>query len=263
VRGADADEVLREELITRRISDLETLSSAEIVGLVCRYALWLPVDTSQRAPWLAPYAIRRLRNRADDRAPGPQRDLWGFPDEHGYFADDNSLLKGVVKNLAVSPAASPYGSSRLAKGLVCCHVWPSTTTNPLLFSFVPNLVWLPRSLAGFSDAHMSGPPHEAHDVLKVLSTTRFRDELVEFGRERADRAWALLPGSRKETGTDTNEFVAGDRVVKLARRRVERMIDFLDATLVEGKPLPKRFSKRYHAGSGQRIDLQCGRFSGR
>lgn len=142
-KGIDADGVLRAELTARGHSDLSTLSSAEIVELVRRYALWLPVDTYRRAPWLAPYAIRRLRNRTDERAPGPKRDLWGFPDENGYFADDNSLIKGVIKNLAVRPACNPYGSSKLGKGLVCCHVWPATTTEPLLFSFVPNLVCQP------------------------------------------------------------------------------------------------------------------------
>jgi len=253
-KAVDADAVLGDELVGRGISDLAALSSDEIVKLVCRYALWLPVDTYTRAPWLAPYAVRRLRNRTDVRAPGPKRDLWGFPDEAGYFADDNSLIKGVVKNLGVSPADGPYGANKLTKGLVCCHVWPATTTNPLLFSFVPNLVWLPKSLAGYSDAHMAGPPHEAHEVLKALSTALYWDESVDVGHVRAKRAWERLPGTRTETVTGVNEFAAGDRVVKLARRRVHQMIDFLEATLVEGKPLPKRFSKRYHAGTGPRID---------
>jgi len=252
--SADADAVLKADLVALGIPDLDDLPSSEIVDLVCTYALWLPVDTYRRAPWLAPFATRRLRNRTDIRAPGPKRDLWGFPDEDGYFADDNSLIKGVVKDLGVTPADSPYGREKIGKGLVCCHVWPATTTDPLLFSFVPNLVWLPKTLAGYSDAHMAGPPHEAHEVLKALSIERYRSEVTEVGYGRTSLAWELLPKPEIGAVADVNEFAAGDRVVNLATRRVQHIIGFIEATLTEGEPPPKRFSKRYHAGSGPRID---------
>ncbi len=252
--GVDADAVLWADLGGRGIGNLSELESADVVALASRYALWLPVDTYTRAPWLAPYAIRRMRNRTDDRAPGPKRDLWGMPDDHGYFADDNSLIKGVVKNLGVSPLDSAYGRNRISKGLVCCHVWPGTTDNPLLFSFVPNLVWLPRSLAGYSDAHLEGPPHEVHEVLKATSVRRYRTTSPNVGRARSAEAWERLPDTDAAAPSFDIEFEAGDRVVSLAHRRVQNMIDFLEATLADGTPPPRRFSKRYHAGLGPRID---------
>ena len=252
--GIDADEVLRIELIGKGIRNLSELECADIVSLASRYALWLPVDTYTRAPWLAPYAIRKLRHRTDERAPGPKRDLWGMPDEQGYFADDNSLIKGVVRNLGVSPPHGPYSESRIGKGLVCCHVWPATTSDPLLFSFVPNLVWLPKSLAPYSDAHLAGPPHEVHEVLKATSVLRYRSTPPEVGRARAGTAWARLAGATAEGSTDSYEFVPGKRIVSLVERRVQKMTEFLEATLDETVPLPGRFSKRYHAGVGRRID---------
>ena len=132
-RGIDGDALLGAELSLRGISALADLSTGEIVELVCRYAVWLPVETYLRSPWLAPYAVRRIRSRLDPLAPGPKRDLWGFPDERGYFSDDNSLIKGVVNNLRVNCDQSPYGDRPIGKGMVCCHVWAGTTGNPLLW----------------------------------------------------------------------------------------------------------------------------------
>lgn len=165
----DADALFQAELHRGGEGDVGELTEDEIVELGLKYAIWLPARTYLETPWLAPFAVRRIRIRTDLNAPGPPRDLWGFPDSAGYFTDDNSLIKGVVRGRRVDGSQSPYGENRLSTGLVCCHVWPGTTTNPLLFSFVPNLVWLPRSLAGFSDAHFrTRDPHLLHFALRGL-----------------------------------------------------------------------------------------------
>ena len=249
----DADGVFWADLHGQGVSVLADLTPQAVVELALSYSIWLPVDTYASAPWLAPYAVRRLRIRTDPRAPGPKRDLWGLPDEKGCFTDDNSLIKGVVKDLPVS-ADSPYGSRRIGTGLVCCHVWPGTTTNPLLFSFVPNLVWLPKSLATYSDAHLEGPPHEAHEALKAVSVRRYREHPPEVGKSRSEAAWQCLPAPAPRTAPCASEFLAGDRVAALARQRTIKMIDFLEASLTNDGRMPNRFSKRYHAGVGPGID---------
>jgi hypothetical protein len=250
----DAEAVFRADISGQGVSDLAAVPAETLVEFAVRYAIWLPVDTYARGPWLAPYAIRRLRVRTDPRAPGPKRDLWGMPDESGYFADDNSLIKGVVKDLPVS-AGSPYGAGRIGTGLVCCHVWPGTTANPLLFSFVPNLVWLPRSLASYSDAHLAGPPHAVHETLKAVSVRRYRGVCPAVARPRSEAAWRCLPLPTASAPARASEFVAGDRVASLALKRTTKMIRFLEATVDADRPTPHRFSRRYHAGIGPAIDL--------
>lgn len=253
--GIDAERILWSELASLGVTDIKDLSANEAVDLVMRYALWIPLDTFSAAPWIAPFAVRKVRIRTDSRAPGPKRDLWGMPDEDGYFTDDNSLIKPVVQRLDTS-ASSPYRGSRVTRGLVCCHLWPSTTTDPLLFSFIPNLAWIPKTLAPYSDAHMSGPPHPAHHALRSVARARYEAFTPLVGRERARRAWQALPADPQTDGHnyDSHEVVAGRKVSDLATKRVGRMMAFLQGTLNGNVPLPNRFSKRYHAGVGPGID---------
>lgn len=251
----DADAVLWAELHERGITDLDALSDDEVVELALRYAVWIPVDTYVRAPWLAPYAVRKIRIRTDDRAPGEKRDLWGMPDEAGYFTDDNSLIKAVFKNRAVRPASSPYESGRFRKGMVCCHVWAGTTTDPLLFSFVPNLVWMPRSLAPYSDNHHSGAPHLVHDTLKWVAADRYRSAMPEVAADRVIAAWnRLAPVTGTVPVHEQLEFDITDQIVKLVDKRLTKLTGFLSTVLADDGARPKRFSRRYHAATGRGID---------
>ena len=249
----DANNVLRTELAQHGVEHVNELDAQEIVELALRYAVWLPVSTYERAPWLAPFAIRKIRIRTDAAAPGPARDLWGLPDASGHFTDDNSLIKGVVLRSRISPATGPYGNGVLTRGLVCCHVWSGSTSNPLLFSFVPNLVWLPRELARYSDAHLAGPAHILHDKLKQVSTGRFRKVRPRVAERRVESAWTAL-GAAEPVVFACHEADVGDRVVQLVAGRVARLERFLIGTLSHDSAPPERFSKRYHAGAGKGID---------
>lgn len=251
----DADALLHSELHQRGVSAVAELSDDELVELGLKYAIWLPQQTYIDTPWLAPFAVRRIRVRTDVNAPGPPRDLWGFPDPSGYFTDDNSLIKGVIRGRRVDGICIPYGQEKLSTGLVCCHVWPNTS-DPLLFSFVPNLVWLPRSLAGFSDAHfLSRDPHPLHFALKAASRLRFRGARTHAAL-RTDAAWARLDESPALVETllaAGGELTNAEGVSGLARRRIERVTYFLDEIIADRRP-PRRVSRRYHAGIGSRID---------
>lgn len=255
--SVDADVLMWSELSSRGIDSVRDLTDEESFDLVSRYAVWIPVTTYVKTPWLAPYAVRRSRNRVDHRAPGEKRDLWGFPDENGYFTDDNSLIKQVHKGKTVEPSGQPYQSLSLSSGMVCCHVWAGTTQSPLLFSFVPNLVWLPKSLAPLSDNHVEGDAHPVHDYLKGVSLQRYAGCKVENGLARAVSSWALLDCEDVESITEPSiELSHPEKLVTLARDRVTRMTNFLEP-LVEGGERPKRFSRRYHAGVGTGIDHTC------
>lgn len=251
----NADELLWKELHGRGIFSIDGLAIEDALDLAKRYAVWIPVDTYVRAPWLAPYAVRRARIRNDARVKGGERDMWGFPDDQGYFTDDNSLIKQIHKGKRVTPGTSPYQSIRLSGGMICCHVWAGTTKNPLLFSFVPNLVWLPKSLAPLSDNHDGGEPHPVHTYLQAVSVSRFGSQIVEVGAERVVAAWDELGYRGISPNNDLSyELTDHAKLVRLASGRVTRMIKFLEAILQEGGT-PARFSKRYHAGVGKGSDL--------
>ena len=250
----DANLVLWNELKLRGINSLDQLNESEIVELAIRYAVWIPTETFKKVPWLAPYALRKGRIRSDVRAPGDKRDLWGFPNEDGYFTDDNSLIKGVFRGRGVRPSVSSYGQGRFKRGLVCCHEWAGTTTNPLLFSFIPNLVWLPSSLAPFSDAHLAGEPHQVHKTLKQISSSRYRQLKTEVAQDRVAEAWRSLQSVELQTiNHEQYEFEIDSQLIDLVEGRLSRITAFLEA-IIERRDKPQRFSRRYHAGYGKGID---------
>jgi len=249
----DADAVFKESVASLGYSCLQDIGESELVQFALRFAIWLSVDTYRQAPWLAPFAIRKQRIRVEPNAPGLKRDLWGLPTDRGYFTDDNSLIKGHALKRSLSPDTNPYGNNKVTRGLVCCHIWSGTTGSPLLFSFTPNLVWLPRSLAAYSDAHLAAKPHLIHHALKQVSRDRYG---VNHSNSRVASAWALLEAPPR---MDLNEYLCTEiiddgKIAALALNRINRMTDFIEAVLDPDSKAPRRFSKRYHAGVGSGID---------
>jgi len=249
----DADAVFKKQILSIGCSNVKDLSDSEIAEMVLKFAIWLPAETHAKTPWLAPYAIRRQRIRIEPNAPGPKRDLWGLPTDQGYFADDNSLIKSFALKSTVVPENNPYENEKITKGLVCCHIWSGTTGKPLLFSFVPNLVWLPKSLAPFTDANFGKASHPAQIALKHASRIRFG---VEHTLPRVESAWSLLdaPSGTQIHGGQFSELSDNGKISELVRDRVSRFTAFLNALLDPDLSVPQRFSKRYHAGVGDRID---------
>ncbi len=252
----NADEVLREFLGGEPDQGLNHLSENEIVDLLLRFGIWPSLDSFVKAPWLARYALRRQRHRVDARAPGDKRDLWGMPDEDGYFADDNSLLKSTFKNLTFSGANNPYGSKKISSGLVCCHIWPNTTGNPLLFSFLPNLVWVPKSLSRFTDVFHERQPHKVHFILQKISHKRYRDAAVSTGKSDVEKAWIQLMEPKIYFANDYSitEMNSEPSLSIRVGLRHARLLTFLDAAINPGAFAPRRFSKRYHLGFGTGLD---------
>ena len=251
--NVDADAHFQASIRALGHSSLATVSQSQLVELALRFAIWPSISTYYDTPWLAPFAIRRIRIRLEPNAPGSKRDLWGLPTVDGYFTDDNSLIKSLALRRPLSPEKNPYGQSVISRGLVCCHIWSGTTTSPLLFSFVPNLVWLPKSLATYSDAHSKAEPHPIHNALKQVSTERYG---LVHSNSRVARAWQLLdqPTPQFLNHFEATELADGGKIANLVIQRVNRMIHFLEATLDTDSEMPRRFSKRYHAGVGRGID---------
>jgi len=249
----DANACFERFIISSGSPSVSEIDQSTMVELALRFAIWLPISTYEAAPWLAPFAVRRSRIRTEPNAPGQKRDLWGLPTDLGYFADDNSLIKATALKKSLLPTTNPYGDTKITSGLVCCHIWSGTTHLPLLFSFVPNLVWLPKSLANYSDAHSAREPHPIHHALKQVSRARYR---LGHLNPRVSKAWALLdlPNPVILPPHVSTEISDGEAIASLAKQRINRMIKFLEATLDPNIKTPNRFSKRYHAGVGPGID---------
>lgn len=255
-KEVDADVVFTKYLKSNFDKPLETLKDDEIVNLILKFGIWMSIDSYKKAPWIARYAIRTLRPRIDNRFLGEKRDLWGTPSVEGYFTDDNSLIKGSYKRMRVIGKHNPYGESIITSGLVCCHVWPSTTKDPQLFSFIPNLIWVPKSLSRYTDVLGNKPIHKIHYILQNCSISRFKSVQVRTGRDDASLAWGKLTPNNKTMPSEISftEFVSEPKLSTLVHARHNRLIDFLKASLTKPPYKQLRFSARYHLGFGPRID---------
>ncbi len=254
--AVDADEVFTKYLKSNFDNPLETLKDDDIANLILKFGIWMSIDSYKNAPWIARYAIRTLRPRIDNRFPGEKRDLWGTPTVDGYFTDDNSLIKSSYKNMRVVGKRNPYGESIITSGLVCCHVWPKTTKDPQLFSFIPNLIWIPKSLSRYTDVLGNKPIHKIHYILQNCSISRFKSIRVRAGSDDANIAWSKLTPNNitMPSEIDFTEFVSEPKLSATVQTRHTRLIDFLKASLASPPYKQVRFSKRYHLGFGKGID---------
>lgn len=232
-------------------SDDVWLFQALVARLVVRLGIWLPVDVYARMPLLVPYARRDPTCRGDARRGTP--DAWGSPDENGYFRDDNSLVKGVPRSMAITSTLRRYMGRSLGAGFVACHVWriapdeQLASRNPLTYSFVPNLVWLPAQVAGLTDREGSF----AQQYLQAVSRHIYSQAPVNRAhKELVATAWSLLPGSvgipdaALPVTEQLNYFVADE---SLFRRR-GKMINSVSEALRSGAPTAKVVSRRYTEG---------------
>jgi hypothetical protein len=232
-------------------SDDVWLFQALVARLVVRLGIWLPVEVYARMPLLVPYARRDPTCRGDTRRGIP--DAWGAPDESGYFRDDNSLVKGVPRSMAITSTLRRYMGRSLGAGFVACHVWriapdeQLASRNPLTYSFVPNLVWLPAQVAGLTDREGSF----AQQYLQAVSRHIYSQAPVNRAHaELVATAWSLLPGSvgipdaALPAVDDLNYFVTDEPFF----RRRSRMISLVAEALRSGTPTAKVVSRRYTAG---------------
>lgn len=148
-----------DDLIYRFLRDLFTDDEGEYGAvpraLLAATGIWFPTSVYQTNPVLAPFAVRDASCRGGKGKP----DIWGSPDSAGYLRDDNSLIKGIPRSLAIrAPSQKHLNGRRMATEFVAAHVWRQcadggtlASRRPLLNSFVPNVVWLPSQIAKLTD----------------------------------------------------------------------------------------------------------------
>ena len=155
--------------------------------MVVKLSIWFPASMYEQLPILFPHVVR-------ERVPKPQ---YASPNNKGYLRDDNTLIKDVVRSLEIhSSSFVPYMGRRRGNGFWAAHIWDKTSDGRFTTkiactnSFIPNLVWLPESIAKLTDVEGS----DARQLVQAISRTLYQnitvhDDLSPFTEE----AWQLLP----------------------------------------------------------------------
>jgi hypothetical protein len=248
------DSVLYSYLQKELLEDDIWLFQMLTARLVTALGVWLHPDIYRSLPIILPHVIRDASARG--RATGTER--WAEPTADGYLRDDNSLIKEAVKRLTFSSSRPIYSGKCIGSspGWVACHVWrmardgTRTNVDPLLNSFVPNLVWLPSELAKLSDRDGSF----VQSYLQAVAAHLYRAATpAPAVREFANRAWARLRIPRLPEGalpdsTALNYFGPDEGWVSRQRTKVQRVLGSLESTARGGKPDPSLKPSRYRQG---------------
>ncbi|MCA9641377.1 MAG: hypothetical protein KC492_11805 [Myxococcales bacterium] len=240
----------------RYLANGEQLSGARgkafselVERLVLRSGIWWSPETYSRMPVLTPWCVRDRSCRYDQ---GPES--WGAPREDGYMRDDNSIIKKLPLPLKIAaPEGHPYNGRKPWRGFTACHVWRDLPDgiageDPWLYSFVPNLVWLPRWLAPLSDIHGS----RTQRLLQRVSRDLF--EALPVAREHQTRVaanWARLPAPPAGTSPPTSELATFEPTPAFYARRLTTIHKVTDGCgqIQEGRlPRAKIVCSRYTNG---------------
>lgn len=231
----------------------------QMVGrLVASLAIWFSHETYQAMPIALPFAVRDPESRGNKSRGLP--DQWGSPNNEGLFRDDNSLVKGLPRQLTIDSPHSLYRNKKMGYGFVASHVWRELTPgssmaglasrDPLTYSFLPNLVWLPQQVSKLSDRESSFAQH----YLQAVSLALYRN--VPFGsrsRQYVDSAWELLPDPEFSEldlpPVETLSFFRHDHgIVSSWKKRVRSVVEGLDRPFEEPAARRKVVSSRYTEG---------------
>ena len=247
-----------DNLLYRLLSDLIKQGGSNgqwlVEHIVADCSVWWDPKVYAECPVLLPWAVRDPKSRGNKSKGLP--DEWGSPNSAGYFRDDNSLVKGMVKALSVRGPANGYMTGqRLGLGWVAAHIWRDNSgdvlasRDPRLYTFTPNLVWLPRQIAKLSDIE-GGPVQSA---LKSISRALYGPTRLEGAKHAiAENAWKYLPEqpslSKPIDLARLSYFDEPEKTISMRQKRTKEVIDAL-VSLEAGSKLSKKVvSGRYTTG---------------
>lgn len=216
-------------------------------------SIWLEPDFYINMPIILPYSVRE-RTSSYDRLKKNGKDNWGSANRNGYVIDDNTDIKDYIRSSEIKNSRY-YTKHKPYTGFIACHIWENTTENPKLFSFVPNLVWLPTPIAGLSDksdsyfsrlltelsCKMYNKCEMRADILSKISKTIWKkldvDLLGNSNIERLDIK--KLPFSKISLKEKRSKII----------KNIERILLFINeiksGKITEAPPSKKLIHKRY------------------
>jgi hypothetical protein len=157
-----------------------------------------------------------------------------------------------------APRNAIYDGARIKQGYVASHVWRQldddaglASRNWLTYSFVPNLVWLPREVSKLTDREGSF----VQGYIQALAIKIYRDVPVARGlQELTDRAWELLPTPRGippeglPEPTDLNFFLPTDAIYRRWATDLATVIEALRLARQRQPIRRKVIASRYGTG---------------
>lgn len=249
-----------DDLLYRFFNEL-LLDDSELAGrlpvqMLSSMGIWLPLDVYYEWPVMLPWVVRDASCRGSRRHGLP--DEWGAPDDRGFLRDDNSLVKSLPRSLSVStPAGRHLRGARMGNEFVASHIWrivkheDLASRHPLLNSFVPNLIWLPKQVSKLSDRE--GGPVQA--ALQSMSWAIYRHAPVApHLTEVVEEAWSLLPEPELSIDFDEAELNWFESTPTFFSTRRSRLQSVLDALMLleAGEPLDRKvITTRYGDGLPQ------------
>ena len=196
------------------------------MDLIQDLGVWWSPDVYAALPVIVPWCIRDRTCRYDQ---GPES--WGSPRSDGYLRDDNSIIKKLPLSLIINgPEGSPYRGQKPWRGFTACHIWRDLPggalagADPWLYSFVPNLIWLPSWLAPLTDLQGS----EVQAVLQRTSIALFRDvDVPSPVCDYSETAWRKLSAPAPGTALVTQRLQKFESVPAFFSRRLTYLDNFV------------------------------------
>jgi len=199
------------------------------VRFILDLSIWIDPKSYVKLPIFEPLAYR------DQNAQGP-------PDMRGkanpltaFLVDDNSMIKNYAQGKVVSSKKIQYYDGRkISEGFWACHIWDRledntlTNTDNCLFSFIPNIVWLPKELSRLTD-HVP----IIKDVMKQLSIQLYGQLKLpnQALQSIVDESWEkllksnhnqVIPKSALPAIDEFNTMMISDSTISRKVRKLEK-----------------------------------------
>lgn len=209
------------------------LISSFYLSVIKNCAIWLPLELYSRLPIIFPYTIRgRVHDAVSDN--------WGEADSEGFMLDDNSDIKDYIRSVTlyknnISTNEKPYS------GYTACHIWPKTTKDPYLFSFIGNIVFLPAPVAKLSDNENSLFSY----YLKQAALSLYRPHFLKSERLKqiSQISWdkllkikdvGLNDGFKVEEFCFSNQNI--DNRIRMCLNNINQILNYIEKVKLTKKP---------------------------